>query len=183
MIKSLKNISIICAISSIFFLGCTQDEHASFPKQSGEIPDQEARNIVISSSLDGILEYKLKANYMQKFIKRNFTIADTAEITSYKKDGTIKTVLTCDKAELDDTNNVFIGIGNVIVISENAILKTPYLRWDRNSDEFWAKDGVTILQEGNEMHGEKMHSDALMNTIEITKVSAEGQFNEKNIDW
>ncbi|MCK4956262.1 MAG: LPS export ABC transporter periplasmic protein LptC [Candidatus Cloacimonetes bacterium] len=183
MKKLSKIFWLTCAFSILFTLGCQKDEIPEFSKQGEEIADQEARNIIVSSTIDGVLEYKMKANYMEKFIKKNITYIDTVEITSYRKDGSIEIILTCNRAELDEVNNVFVGTGDVVVTSDNAILKTPYLRWDRLTDKFLAKNGVTILREGSILQGEEMRSDALMNTIEITKVSAEGTLDEKDIDW
>lgn len=170
-------------LSSFLVLGCSKEQKTIYSPVDENIPDQESRNIIITSTKGKLLEYKLKANYMQKFDNKNLTIADTVEITAYNKKGEIQTILTCDKAELNDMNNTFIGIGNVVVTTENAILKTEYLNWDRNTNQFYAKNGVEILRDNNVMYGEEMRSDEKMTKIEITKVSAEGKLSEEDIDW
>jgi len=182
MIKLSRLIWIIC-VASLAILGCEPEMEFTYSPVDESIPDQEARNITINNTNNDLLEYKLKANYMQKFTSKNLTLADTVEITSYNKFGEIKSILTCNNAELDDMKNIFLGIGNVIVTTENAILKTEYLRWNRNTNQFTAKKGVEIIRDDNIMLGEEMRSDETLSTIEITKVSAEGTLSEEDIDW
>jgi LPS export ABC transporter protein LptC len=181
--KKLSILFWIICVSSFLVLGCSKKEKIIYFPVDENIPDQESRNITITSTKGKLLEYKLKANYMQKYANKNLTLADTVEITSYNKKGEIQTILTCDKAELNDMDNTFIGTGNVVVTTENAILKTEYLNWDRNTNQFYAKNGVEILRDDNVMYGEEMRSDEKMTKIEITKVSAEGKLSEKDIDW
>jgi LPS export ABC transporter protein LptC len=182
MIKSLQTFWLICALSLIIW-GCQAEPAFQYEEVSDEIPDQEARNITIINSNGDLLEYQMKAKYIRIFEEKNYTYADTAEIISYDRFGEIETVLTCDQAELDETKNIFIGKGNVVVTSENAILETEYLRWNRNTDQFEAKEGVKIIRENNIMRGQEMRSDAAMSKIEITRVSAEGKLSEEDIDW
>ena len=182
MKKSSNYFWLICTLS-LLFLGCQEEPAIQYEETAADIPDQEARNITIINSKGDLLEYQMQANYIRKFEQRNYTYADTAEIVTYDKAGRVETVLTCDQAELDDAKNIFIGIGNVVVTTENAILETEYLRWNRNTDQFAAKNGVKIIRENNIMRGEEMRSDAAMSKIEITKVSAEGKLSEEDITW
>ena len=67
--------------------------------------------------------------------------------------------------------------------SENGILKTPYLIWNRNTDEIYAKNGVVLERKDNIIRGSEMETDINLNNIKMLKVSAEGKLNEKDINW
>ena len=111
------------------------------------------------------------------------TIADTVFIKTFKPDGNIKSTISCQKAEMDEKKNQLIGTGNVVVKSENGILKTPYLIWNRNTDEIYAKNGVVLERKDNIIRGSEMETDINLNNIKMLKVSAEGKLNEKDINW
>jgi len=183
--KNLFNILKIVNILLFLFLlsACNHKEEIIEPQIQGQIPDEESDSVKIVSINQNFIEQEITAIHIDRYSKLKKIIADTVFVTNYKEDGSIKSTLYCDKANIDDAKNIFTGIGNVIVTSKNGIMKTPYLIWNRNTNGLHAKNGVTLIREDNILYGKEMETNTNLDKIKIIKVSAEGIINEENIDW
>lgn len=167
----------------LIITACSRDEIQPNQFLDGLVPDEIADSVFITSIKNDIVEFELSAQHIKKFYHNRLTVADTVFITTYTATGEKSSTLYCDQAEMDETRNIMIGTGNVIITSENGILKTPYLVWDQNSGAIVAQNGVTLIRENNILRGYEMLTDIELNHIEITRVSAEGQVDEEDIDW
>jgi len=185
MIKLFPNLSHIWIAFNLILLlfSCTQEEVQEKIFIDERIPDEIADSVFITSIDKNELEYELYAIQIEKFYNTGETFADTVFVKTYDESGNIKSTLYCDRAKLDETVNKLEGTGNVVVESENGILKTNYIIWDRNSNKIFAKKGVTLLRGDNILYGQEMETDIYLNRIEIIKVSAEGKVDEQEINW
>lgn len=179
-----RSFLIILSLSSLLFLiSCIEKDNASNMPISGTIPDEQADSIRIISTSKNVIDYELTAVHFYKYYSTKQTFADTVFVTFFNENGSIKSTLKCNKAEVNDAKNTLTGIGNVIVISENGTLKAPLIILDRNTNILYAKNGVTLIREDNVLIGEEMESNLDLDRVEITKVSAEGKLNEDEINW
>ena len=179
-----KSFLIILSLSSLLFLiSCTEKDVAFNMPISGEIPDEQADSIRIISTTKNVIDYELTAVHFYKYYSTKQTFADTVFVTFFNEDGSVKSTLKCNKAEVNDAKNTLTGIGDVIVISDNGTLKAPLIILDRNTNILYAKNGVTLIREDNVLIGEEMESNLDLDRVEITKVSAEGKLNEDEINW
>ncbi|MCK4655044.1 MAG: LPS export ABC transporter periplasmic protein LptC [Candidatus Cloacimonetes bacterium] len=187
MIKQWKNLWHILRIVNLFFLilffSCTKSEDMSYLPIEDKIPDEQADSIRIIATTNDVIDYELIAVRMFKYYETKQTFADTVFITFYNPDATIKSTLSCDRAELDDAKNILTGIGNVIVKSENGIMKAPYMVLNRNTNKIFAQRGVTMIRGENVLHGAEMKTDLYLDRVEILEVTAEGKLDEKEIKW
>jgi len=150
---------------------------------SGKIPDEQADSIKIISTNKDMIDYELTAVHYYKYYSTKQTFADTVFVTFFNIDGSVKSTLKCNKAELDDAKNTLTGIGDVVVVSENGTMKAPLIELDRNSNTLYAKNGVILIREENVLKGEEMESNLDLDRVEIIKVSAEGKLNEDEVSW
>ena len=148
----------------------------------GQIPDEQADSIRVIATTDSIIDYEMTAVHTYKYYETKQTFADTVFVKFFKKDGSIESTLRCDRAEVDDAKNTIIGIGNVVVISENGTMKAPYAELDRNTEQIIASKGVQLIRDENILYGEEMVSDMKLDMVEITKVSGEGKLNDEDLD-
>lgn len=167
----------------LLMISCAGEPASDNFSFSENIPDEQADSLIIYAYNGDILDYQLTAHQLDKFYDEQITLADTVFIETYSPDGVVSSSLYCDKAELDETKNLLIGYGNVVITSENGILKTPYIIWDRTSDIVTAKEGVILIRDDNILYGEELKTDINLNEIEMIKVSAEGTVDETDIDW
>jgi len=170
-------------VNLIVLISCTFSEESFSGKKDSNFPDEEADSVKIISMIKDVIDYELTATHIDRFYKTKLTFADSIFITTFNPDGSIKSTLSSDKAEIDETKNILTAIDNVIVKSENGIMKTPFLIWNKNTDELHAKNGVTLIREDNILRGLEMKTDGNLDRIEIIKVSAEGKIDEGEIDW
>ncbi|MCD6176315.1 MAG: LPS export ABC transporter periplasmic protein LptC [Candidatus Cloacimonetes bacterium] len=184
MSRVYKNFLIILSLSSLLFLfSCSRNEEVSNMPISGKIPDEQADSIKIISTNKDVIDYELTAVHYYKYYSTKQTFADTVFVTFFNIDGSVKSTLKCNKAELDDAKNTLTGIGDVVVVSENGTMKAPLIELDRNTNTLYAKNGVILIREDNVLKGEEMESNLDLDRVEITKVSAEGKLNEDEVSW
>ncbi len=167
----------------ILILSCQSSDETITRQIDERLPDEQADSVTIISITKNFTDYELYAVHVDKYYDTKQIFADTVFVKTFNPDSSVKSTLYCNKAEVNEAKNILIGIGNVVVESDNGIMKTPYLIWDRNTDEVFAKNGVIFIREGNILYGEEMKTDINLDKIEITKVSAEGKINEEDIDW
>ena len=63
----------------------------------------------------------------------------------YKEDGTLKTHMTSDKAELCEATNDMVAIGNVVVVDSNRTLKTERLHYIAKTERIYSNVHVTVM--------------------------------------
>jgi len=184
MKKVYKSFLIVLCLSSILFLfSCAEQDEASNMPISGKIPDEQADSIKVISTSNNVIDYELTAVHYYKYYNTKQTFADTVFVTFYNVDGSVKSTLKCDKAEVNDAENSLTGIGDVVVVSDNGIMKAPLMVLDRNNNTLYAKKGVTLQRDNNLLIGEEMLSNLDLDRVEITKVSAKGKLDEEEVNW
>lgn len=184
MKKVCRNFLIILSLTNLLFLfSCTGNEEDYDMPISSKMPDEQADSIRIISTTKDVIDYELTAVHFYKYYSTKQTFADTVFVTFFNVDGSVKSTLKCNKAELNDAKNTLTGIGDVVVVSDNGIMKAPLIVLDRNTSTLYAKKGVILIREDNVLKGEEMESNLDLDRVEITKVSAEGKLNEDEVNW
>jgi len=167
----------------ILILSCSPKDEVQVMPIEGKIPDEEADSIMVVATTNDRIDYEMTAVHMYKYYDTKQTFVDTVFVTFFNEDGTIKSTLRSDKAEVDDAANTITGIGNVVVVSDNGTMKAPYAILNRNTEQILAQKGVTMIRGENTLYGEEMTSDMRLDRVEITKVSAEGTLEDEELDW
>ncbi len=185
--KLCKNLSSISKILSfcilLGLLACSRQEESPRHFSKERIPDEEADSLYVVVTNKDKLDYEMTATHMYKYYDTKQTFADTVFVKFYNSDGSLKSTLRCDTAEVDDAKNIIICQGNVVVVSENATMKAPEAVLNRNTEQIFAGNGVTLIRKENTLYGEEMISDMKLEVAEFRKVSAEGRLENEEIDW
>lgn len=184
MKKLLQSFWIISLLFSIFFISCKKGETAnSTSKMDKSLPQQE---IFFANIVETEKDKKIRtitANHLDNYPDKKLIIADTVFITDYSPDETVKSTLKCDKAEIDQKRDIFTCTGNVVVTTENGVLKTPFLIWNQKNNKITAKNGIELKRTDNTLLGETLETDSNLKKIKITKVSAKGKLEQKDLKW
>ncbi len=184
MKKLWKNSSLIWKVSSfLILLSCTPPKQSKQTGLNGQIPDEQADSVYVISTTGNTIDYEMTAKFMYKFYDKKLTLADSVFITFFYEDGSIKSTFYSDKAEMDEVENKLVGVGNIIITSENGVMKAPRVVLDRNTNQLFASDGVTLIRSNNVLKGEQMRSDLNLDRAEIIKVSAEGELENEDFDF
>lgn len=167
----------------LLVLGCQQKEPTPEPAAEIGLPDEQAENVRLIAYNGEQIEYEMTARKVDKYYSRNQTLADSVTVLTYNPDSSLKSKLVCDNAIVDDARNLLTASGQVVITSENGILQTPYLVWNRNTDKILATSGVTIIRDENILKGQELKTDIKLENIEISQVSATGRIDAEDIDW
>ncbi len=166
----------------ISLLSCKKEKQKTEPIDK-TLPQQQLTDVFMVETEKEDTIRTIKATFMKNYPDKKLTIADSVVLTEYNKDKTVKSILYCDNAEIDETKDLYKCKGNVKVVTDNGILKTPFLIWDKKNDRITAKNGVTLIRDDNVLKGETLITDSQLKKIKITKVSAKGKLKEKDIRW
>jgi LPS export ABC transporter protein LptC len=180
-----KSFWLIFVALSLFF-GCGKPPAQQEYITTKDLPDQQIDSVRIITTNNNITEQIITDVHIDQFSEKKLTLADTVFVKNLAEDSTVTSTLACDKAEIDDARNFMIAKGNVVVNSKNGKLLTPYLVWNRNTDEIFAQNGVTLIRAKNTLRGSELKTDINLDKIKIFKVSAEGKLDEEqtdDIDW
>ena len=177
-----RSFLITLSLISLFLISCEEEVVSNMPI-SGKIPDEQADSIRVISTSNNVIDYELTAVHFYKYYSTKQTFADTVFVTFFNVDGSVKSTLKCNEAEVNDAKNTITGIGDVVVVSENGTMKAPFMILEKNTNTLFAKKGVTLIRENNVLLGEEMESNLDLDRVEITKVSAEGKLNEDEVNW
>ncbi|MCD4819959.1 MAG: LPS export ABC transporter periplasmic protein LptC [Candidatus Cloacimonetes bacterium] len=169
-------------IGLLFFGACEKVEFSSETISDKNLPTKQAENVRIVTTNGDKIEEEMTAVHFDEY-ESGLIVADTVFIKNFNEDGSLKFTLKSDKIKKDDTKNLLIALGNVIVTSDNGVLKTPYLEFNEDTEIIVAKEKVVLERENNILYGKELTTDINFEKIEIIQVSAEGKIDEENIDW
>ncbi len=182
--KNKKNVFLLgWTILFLIFFACGGEEgNQSQETQSELLPDQEAWNSTVSSSIDGRLNAVIRYGHMRRFKSRKVVELDSGiEIDFYNEKGEHTSKLTSERGKLNEASNDIEAFGNVVVVSDSGInLKTEHLYWDNSIEKVVSDTFVTITTaEQDTFYGFGFESDQFLNNWVIRKISGK---TSKGID-
>ena len=170
----LRNSVLFCLIV-LLFLSCSSD---NFKKSvllefDGKFPCESAKNIEITISDSGIVNFKLYAPVMNKYNDDNpyIDFPQGITITSYSG-GEKQSVLTADYAISEEYPQRMEAIKNVVItdLQKNESIKTEHIIWDKQNKRIYSEVEVTrIKEDGTIDYGDGFESDERFTKYAIKK--------------
>ncbi len=146
----------------LLIVGCSRVEEP-VPKSPGTeaLPDQEIWNGVIEISDDGKLKSVVRAGYIRVFEKKKLTLLDSGVVMDfYNEAGKHTSVLTAERAEIDERINLFVARGNVVVTSDSGeVLRTERLYWDKQKKRIRSDTLAVLTTDVDSLRGYNFESD------------------------
>ncbi len=128
---------------------------------------------------NGNLKVKVMSQKMERFSDKEerIDLAGGVHFDFYKLDSTnTKSVLTCEKATINNTTNIMIANNNIILTgSDNKKLKSEQLIWDKNKNLVYTEAEITIQTEDEIISGVGFRSTPDFEEYEIK--NAKGVFS------
>ena len=128
---------------------------------------------------NGNLKVKVMSQKMERFSDKEerIDLAGGVHFDFYKLDSTnTKSVLTCEKATINNTTNIMVANNNVVLKdSDNKELKSEQLIWDKNKNLIYTELEITIQVEDEIISGVGFKSTPDFEEYEIKK--AKGIFS------
>lgn len=183
MKKHLKSFWIISLLFSLLLISCKKEEIPISTSVDKSLPQQQIYGANIIETEKDKKVRTIDANHLDNYPEKKLIIADTVLVTDYNPDQSVKSTLKCDKAEIDQKRDIFTCTGNVVVTTENGVLKTPFLIWNQKDNKITAKNGIELKRSDNILRGETLETDSNLKKIKISKVSAKGKLEKKDLKW
>jgi LPS export ABC transporter protein LptC len=110
--------------------GCRRQQASTPSGAEVRIPDQEARNFMLTESLEGRKNWTLWAEYAAMYNNQSLVDARTVRIEFFDKDGKRFSRLLADEGRVYQRANDLEARGHVRVTTESGIfMETDSLRW------------------------------------------------------
>ena len=140
---------------------------------------EQLTNSEIIYTENGNLKVKVMSQKMERFSDKEerIDLSGGVHFDFYKLDSTnTKSVLTCEKATINNTTNIMIADNNVVLKgSDNKELKSEQLIWDKNKNLIYTESEIIIQTEDEIISGVGFRSSPDFTEYEIK--NAKGVFS------
>ncbi len=157
----------------VIFFSCSSQSSENLISRDG-MPDQESWDVVIILTDQGITRAKVKSGHLQKYNDKDFIILDNNVVVDFFDRQEQRTsILTAEKAEVNESSNNMKAIGSVKVLADNGItLYSETLDWNSKEEKLFTKDYIMITtSELDTLHGTGFESDPDLTNWKILKPS------------
>ena len=135
-------------------------------------------NASITHTINGKLKAKIDVGKMERFNKNQIIYLSEGVKLNFYNNNTITSTLTSEKAEIDQENNLLKALINVTLTDKvEKTLNSSSLVWDRNSDDVYTKENVTIKTNDEVIYGSGFKSDSKFEKYHINDVKGNFSFN------
>ena len=157
----------------LVFLSCSTKSIENLPSRKG-MPDQESWGVTIILTDQGITRAKVKSGHLQKYNDKEFILLDNNVIVDFFDELENHTsILTSNKAEINESSNNMKAIGGVKVLSDSGItLFSEKLFWNSKDEKLFTKDSIMITTSDlDTLYGIGFESDPDLENWKILKPS------------
>ena len=164
---------IISVLFLVFFSSCTRDTVQDLSSREG-MPDQESWGVIIILTDEGTIRAKVRSGHLEKYNEKEFVMLDssvTVDFFDRKEQHT--SVLTSEKAEINQASNDMEAMGNVVAVSDSGItLYSESLPWNSKEEKLRTKDNIMVTTlETDTLYGAGFESDSDLKNWKILSPS------------
>ena len=155
------------------FSSCTKQSVQDLPSRQG-MPDQESWRVNIILTDQGMIRAKVTSGHLEKYNEKEFILLDSSvTVDFFDSEEQHTSVLTSNKAEVDQSSNDMRAIGNVVAISDSGIsLYSNTLIWDSKNEKLRTKDKIMITTlDEDTLYGIGFESDSNLENWKIINPS------------
>ena len=154
----------------MLFASCS-DGFGTDVKENNQVYDHEIVNpkIIISNTTSKVIE--ANSTYLMKNNDNDAILYGNVQTHFFNDENEHISILTADTAKINENNNNFNAIGNVVVISDSGLtLKTKTLTWDHQYKLVISNDSVEFTtKERDTLYGVGFESDMDLSHWKILK--------------
>ena len=157
----------------LVFLSCSRKSIENLPSRKG-MPDQESWGVTIILTDQGITRAKVKSGHLQKYNDKEFILLDNnVTVDFFDELENHTSILTSNKAEINESSNNMKAIGSVKVLSDSGItLFSEKLFWNSKDEKLFTKDSIMITTlDLDTLYGIGFESDPDLENWKILKPS------------
>lgn len=163
---------LVCAVLAA--AGCAEQKRVSPIGSTGELPDQEVNDFVLTETDEGRPEWKLFARYAAIYSARNVVVASGVRVDFYDETGKRTSELTAREGEIRQSTRDMIARGHVVLTtSEGTRMSTEVLEFRNRDQKIISNEMVRVERSGDVLVGKGFESDTELKHFEFkSKVQA-----------
>jgi len=150
---------------------------------SKNLPDETSNDVSIYAYKENQIDYILTASRIERFYDSRRLSAWHVKLVSFDKNKQIESTIIADTTYVDEARNYIQAIGNVVFSTPNGTIKSRIINWERNIDEIYVPEKVTLLRDGNLLQGDNLRTNSAISYAEMNTISGEGIVKGSEIDW
>lgn len=140
--------------------GCGHQPSVGPGASSGELPDQEVRDFVLTETDAGRLQWKLYARWAAMFDARNVINARDIRVDFFDETGAKSSELRANEGEIHQLTRDMSATGNVrLQTTEGTRMSTEQMRFDNRRQKVVSEVLVRVERGGNVLTGFGFESD------------------------
>ena len=138
------------------------------------MPDQESWDVIIILTDEGTVRAKVRSGHLEKYNEKEFVMLDSSVAVDFFDSREQHTsVLTSEKAEINQASNDMKAMGNVMAVSDSGItLYSESLNWNSREEKLHTKDNIMVTTlETDTLYGVGFESDSDLKNWKILNPS------------
>ncbi|MDC0881270.1 LPS export ABC transporter periplasmic protein LptC [bacterium] len=155
MIKYILGFSLI-----LFSCGANEEE---LLESRLSLPDQESWGVKILLTKEGDLRAHIVSGHLEKYNEKEFILLENdVKVDFFDNNENHSSVITSDKAEVDQVSNDMKAIGNVVAIADSGItLYSKTLTYNSKKEKLYTKESIMITTyDSDTLYGVGFESDS-----------------------
>src|SRR5437867_12188211 len=155
--------------------GCGPQRSTGPVGSTGELPDQEVRNFVLTETDQGTPVWKLYARYAAMYDARNSIVAAGVRVDFFDAQGKKTSELSAREGEIEQMSRDMTARGNVVIqTAEGTRMSTEELRFLNRTQRVRSDREVRVERAGDVLTGYGFESDPELRHYEFkSKVRAQ----------
>jgi LPS export ABC transporter protein LptC len=149
----------LLAVSWLLF-GCGERHTVGMPAKTGELPDQEVQDFSLAETNQGVLEWKLYAQYAAMYDVRNVITARGVRVDFFDEKSQQTSQLTAREGEINQLTRDMTARGNVVLQSSDGTrMSTQVMHFLNREQKIVSDDLVRVERGGDVLTGVGFESD------------------------
>ena len=149
---------------------CDRARRAVPGAASGELPDQEVSDFMVTETDAGKPEWTLHARSAAMFNARNVLVARGVRVDFFDEKGNRSSTLTAREGEMHQVRRDMVARGNVVLqTTEGTRMSTESLRFLNETQKIVSDDFVRVERQGDVLTGYGFESDPGLKHFEFKR--------------
>ena len=163
-----STLPLLIAALALLLGGCGRQRSIGPVGSTGELPDQEVRNFVLTETDQGNPVWKLYARYAAMYDARNSIVARGVRVDFYDAQGRKTSELSAREGEIDQLSRDMTARGNVVLqTTEGTRMTTEELRFLNRTQKVRSDRPVRVERAGDVLTGVGFESDPELKHFEF----------------
>jgi LPS export ABC transporter protein LptC len=157
-------------MATVLLAGCDQARRAVPGASTGELPDQEVSDFVVTETDAGRPEWTMYARSAAMFNARSLVVAQGVRIDFFDEKGQRSSTLTAREGEMHQTRRDMVARGNVILrTTEGTRMSTETLQFLNREQRIVSDTLVRVERAGDVLTGYGFESDPELKHFEFKR--------------